>query len=296
MLSLGVSVVAFVAVFGTLLVDQLTELVTALPDTIETAVERVNDWFGTTFEPGDITDSLRLTPERIEDLARELTPGVVGIISSLFGLLFQTFTFLLILFYMSAEAPQLRRTVSSWFPPRQQAVIATVWEITIQKAGGYVTARLLLAGLSSFVTGIFFYVIDLPFWLPLAIWTGVVSQFIPTVGTYIAIAVPAVIALADQPVDALWVVAFGTAYQQVENYVFSPRITSRTVSVHPAVAFAAVLVGASLFGPLGAFVSVPVVAAGQAVIETYGHRYELVEEAERGAAAGRAAGDRQRRH
>jgi predicted PurR-regulated permease PerM len=46
-----------------------------------------------------------------------------------------------------------------------------------------------------------------------------------------------------------------------------------------------VIVGAALFGPLGALVAIPVVAAVEAVMDTYGHRYELVE------AAGDGAGD-----
>jgi predicted PurR-regulated permease PerM len=70
------------------------------------------------------------------------------------------------------------------------------------------------------------------------------------------------------------VVLFGTLYQQVENYFFAPHITARTLSIHPAVAFGSVIAGAALFGPLGALVAIPVVAAVQAVIETYGHRYE----------------------
>jgi predicted PurR-regulated permease PerM len=122
--------------------------------------------------------------------------------------------------------------------------------------------------------------LDVPFWLPLAIWTGVVSQFIPTIGTYLAIVLPALVALAADPVDALWVVIVGTAYQQIENYLLAPRVTARTVSIHPAVAFGAVIVGAALFGPLGALVSIPVVAAVEAVVDTYGHRYELVEASE----------------
>ena len=102
-------------------------------------------------------------------------------------------------------------------------MISTVWEIAVEKTGGYVVSRLVLAalghsspacssGCSAFRSGC------------LAIWTGVVSQFIP-LGTYLAIAVPAVIALSRQPIDALWVVVFGVVYQQVENYLFSPRVT-----------------------------------------------------------------------
>ncbi|HEY0773016.1 MAG TPA: AI-2E family transporter, partial [Nocardioidaceae bacterium] len=164
----------------------------------------------------------------------------------------------------------------SWFPPRQQRVISTVWEIAVEKTGGYVVSSLLLASLSAFLTGAFLWLLGVPYWLPLAIWTGIVSQFIPAVGAYLGVVFPALVALSVDPLDALWVVLFGIVYQQIENLVFAPRITSRTVKIHPAVAFGSVIVGAALFGPLGALVSIPVVAATQAVVETYGRRYELV--------------------
>jgi predicted PurR-regulated permease PerM len=278
MFSLVTAAAGFVAVFGALLVDQLAELVSALPDAVGNVVRWVNQTFDTTFEPADIVASLQLTPGRVQQLAQDLTPGLVGILSSLVGLVFQAFTFLLFAYYMSAQGPALRATVSTWFPPRHQRVIARVWEIAVEKTGGYLVSRLVLAALNAAFTGVFLWFLGVPFWLPLAIWTGVVSQFIPTVGTYLAIALPALIALSARPADAAWVVVFGTVYQQVENYLIGPRITARTVAVHPAVAFGAVIAGAALFGPMGALVSIPVVAAVHAVIETYGHGYDLVEE------------------
>ncbi|WP_245817038.1 AI-2E family transporter [Geodermatophilus saharensis] len=275
-LGVVVLVIGLVAAFGTLLVDQLAGLVSSLPDVIRDVVEAVNRTFGTTLQPGDVVDSLQLTPSRVQQVVQDLTPGVVGIVTAVIGAVFQTLTFLLFAYYMSAQAPALRDTVSRRFPPRQQRVIATVWDIAVEKTGGYVFSRLLLALLSAFVTAVFLLVLGVPFWLPLALWTGLVSQFIPTVGTYLAIGLPAVVALAGQPSDALWVVVFGAAYQQVENYLVGPRITARTVHVHPAVALGSVIVGVSLLGAMGALVAIPVVAAVQAVIETYGHRYELV--------------------
>jgi len=278
MIGLVAAGAGFVAVFGALLVDQLVELVTVLPDAVADGVQWVNQAFDTTFEPADVTAALHLTPERVQGLVQDLAPGLVGILSSLLGLLFQALTFLLFAYYISADGPRLRATVATWFPPRHQQVIATVWEIAVEKTGGYVLSRLVLAVVNAGATGVLLWAIGVPFWLPLAIWTGVVSQFIPTVGTYLAIALPALIALSDQPVDAVWVVLFGTVYQQVENYLLAPRITAMTVAVHPAVAFGAVIAGAALFGPMGALVSIPVVAAVQAVIETYGHGYDLAEE------------------
>src|SRR4051794_2979828 len=284
MLGLVAAAVGFLAVFGALLVDQLAELLSALPDAVADVVRWANRAFGTTFQPDDIVTSLQLTPARVQQLVQDLTPGLVGILSQLVGLVFQGLTFLLFAYYMSAQGPTLRATVSTWFPPRHQRVIATVWEIAVDKTGGYLLSRLLLAVLNAAFTGVLLWAIGVPYWLPLAIWTGVLSQFIPAVGTYLAIALPALIALSNQPIDALWVVLFGTVYQQFENYLIGPRITARTVAVHPAVAVGAVIMGAALFGPMGALVAIPVVAAVQAVIETYGHGYALAEVDEEPAA------------
>ena len=277
LLSLLVLATGFFAAFGTLLADQVAQLVRSLPHVVDDSVGWVNRTFHSRLQPADVIASLDLTGARIQELVRSLTPSVLGVVTSVVGVVFQAFTVLLFSYYMSAQEPALRDTVSGWFPPRQQRVISTVWAIAVDKTGGYVFSRLILALVSAIATGVFLAVLGVPFWLPLGIWTGLVSQFIPTIGTYLAIALPALVALSVQPADALWVVVFGIAYQQIENYLLGPRITARTVDIHPAVALGSVVAGAALFGPLGALVSIPVVAAVEAVIDTYGHRYELVE-------------------
>lgn len=278
MVSTVVSLLGFVVVFGSMLVEQFTQLVESTPTAVDDIVVWANSTFGTDLSAADINNQLQLSPEQVQNVVEDLTSGVLGVVSSLVGLLFQGFTLLLFAYYMSAEGPSLRATVASWFPPQKQRVVRVVWEIAVDKTGGYVVSRLILAGFSALFTGAFLWAIGVPSWLPLAIWTGVVSQFIPTLGTYLAIALPAIVALLHDPVDALWVVLFATAYQQIENYIIAPRITARTVDIHPAIAFGAVIVGGALFGPLGALVSIPVVAAAQALVETYGHRYALVVE------------------
>ena len=77
----------------------------------------------------------------------------------------------------------------------------------------------------------------------LALWVGVVSQFLPVVGTYLAAALPLVVALIDSPTKALVLLVFVLIYQQVENYVLLPRITARTMDLHPAIAFGAAIAG-----------------------------------------------------
>jgi predicted PurR-regulated permease PerM len=278
MLTMLLLTIAFFAAFGTLLFDQLVQLITAFPSYIDETITWVNSTFNTDWDQSKIQDALNIDTAKLLSLASNLSGGILGVVKSLVSLVFSGFTLLLFAFYMSAEAPRLRATVSSWFPPRHQKVIDTVWSITVAKTGGYVFSRLVLAMLCAFFTGIFLLVLGIPFWLPLAIWTGLVSQFIPTIGTYLGGALPVLIATLASPVKGLLVLGFILLYQQVENYFFSPKVTSRTVNIHPAVAFGAVMGGAALFGPWGALVAIPVVAAVQSVADTYGKRYELIPE------------------
>jgi predicted PurR-regulated permease PerM len=110
----------------------------------------------------------------------------------------------------------------------------------------------------------------------MAIITGVTSQFIPTIGTYLGILIPALFALFNEPVSAIYILIFATIYQQFENYVISPRISKMTMDIHPAIAFGSVIVFANLFGAMGAVVSIPIAAALVSIIGTYGQRYELI--------------------
>ena len=161
-----------------------------------------------------------------------------------------------------------------------------VWHLTAEKTGSYVGARVVLALLSSVCTGIVFALIGMPYWLPLAMWTGIVAQFVPTIGTYIAITLPVLVGLlSPNPWLGVIALAWGLLYQQVENITIEPRISARAVNVNPAVSFGAVLLGTALFGIAGAFLAVPVVAMLLALVDIYAKRYDLEAEMEASEAA-----------
>ncbi len=101
------------------------------------------------------------------------------------------------------------------------------------------------------------------------------SQFIPAIGTYLAGAVPVLIALTVSPATALWILLFILAYQQLENYLLQPRITARTLDMHPAVAFGLILAYAAVAGPVGVLLGVPLGASLQAFAGAYVRRYDV---------------------
>ena len=115
------------------------------------------------------------------------------------------------------------------------------------------------------------------FALPLAVFIGFVSTFIPAVGTYIGAAIPILVVLAVQGLTAaLILLAWVLVYQQIENIVLSPRISADTMELNGAVAFGAALAGGAIAGPIGAFMSLPVAALITAIVKNYGARYDVV--------------------
>ncbi len=273
--------IIFFLAFGQLFASQVTALAQAAPSIIQNVIDWLNARFNLGLDPQTIIDQLNLSPQDVGKFAGQAAGGVLGVLSSAIGVIFQGFTLLLFAFYFAADGPRLRRHIASLLPTHRQEVFNSLWQISMEKAGGFVISRLGLAAISAFFSAIFFIIIGLDYWLPLALWMGLISQFIPTVGTYLAIALPALIAvLSDQPLDAIWVIIFATVYQQIENYFFSPKISARTMDIHPAVAFGSVIAGAALFGPIGALIGIPVAAAVIAFAQAYTRRYEVIPEIE----------------
>jgi predicted PurR-regulated permease PerM len=264
--------------FGNLFFQQLSQLVAGLPTVVTNVIEWLNATLRLQLDATTITDRLRLTPDQVGVFASQLAGGVLGIVTSLLTVLLQVFTFIVFAFYIAADGPRIRRAIGSWLPPQRQEVFVTVWDIASQKTGGYVVSKFVLAAVSALFHAVFFWWIGVPYWLPLSVLVGITAQFIPVIGTYIGVVVPVIFVIFTTPLTALWIVLFALVFQQIETYVFTPRISKRTMDVNSGIALAAVFVGAGIWGPIGALIGIPLAAAVVAVVQTYGRRYELVPE------------------
>ncbi len=281
MVSLFLGVTAFLWAFGSLLVDQLTALVTAVPGITTDVLDQVNRTTGSSYTFDNLLEQAGLSTADLTGYAQDVAFGVLGLVSAVLGAAFGLFVVAFFVFYVSVGMPRLRGWLASRMPPRVQVPFLTAWDLTKVKVGGYIAARVVLATINALASGVAFFLLDLPYWLPLALWTGLVAQFIPNIGTYISIALPVLVGLTSgDPLLGVWVLAWGIAYQQVENITIEPRISARAVDVHPAFSFGSALLGAQLFGLPGALMGVPFAATTMAMFEIYQRRYEVTEETE----------------
>jgi predicted PurR-regulated permease PerM len=265
--------------FGVAMATVLSEQITDFADDVPGYLRDFGDWLEETFGIEGATDDL-IADYESGDLADRFTnfaDDLARFGATIVNLLFQVFTIALFTFYLVAEGPALRRQVCSLLPANRQREVLELWDLAIEKTGGYIASRAILAILSSLAHWLVFAAVGVPSPLALALWVGIMSQFIPVIGTYLAGSLPIVIGFIADPATGLWALIFVVVYQQVENYVFAPRITAQTMEIHVALAFGAVIAGAAVLGPVGALLSLPAAATIQAFVSSYLRRHEVNE-------------------
>jgi predicted PurR-regulated permease PerM len=276
----GVILVAgvFVGAIGTLVGQQVADLLGNSETYIRDTVDTINDTFGTELNADEVVDEFNREDGPVQEFIRAQGDRAVSLsLAALNGLL-QTLSVLLFTYYIVADGPRLRRVICSRLRPEHQRHVLGAWELAITKTGGYLYSRALLALVSAVFHWIVFQAAGIQAPIPLALWVGLVSQFLPVVGTYIAGLLPVLITFLDSPVKAAVVLAFIIVYQQLENYFFAPRITARTMELHPAVAFGAALAGFELLGAAGAVLALPAAAMLQAISGEWGERHDVIDD------------------
>lgn len=268
------AIVAFGIAMGQVIAEQITDLVDEAPERIASLEAWLQDNID---DQIDLTELQQVVSESGEFRSRatDLAGGLVDFGGQVVVALFDIFTIALFTFYLVAEGPKFRRTLCSMLPPHQQKRVLEIWDIGMLKTGGYIVSRLVLVVVAFIVHWLAFELMGVRFALVLAIWVGLVSQFVPVVGVYVAAVFPVLIALADRPISALWVVIFMVVWQQFENYLIAPRVTASTMEVHPAVAFGSVIAGTAILGAVGALLALPVSATLQGFISSYAARYQV---------------------
>ncbi|MEU3842072.1 AI-2E family transporter [Streptomyces sp. NPDC028635] len=288
---LGLLIVSagFVTLLGSMLAGQIIKMIEHFPDYLDSLIHWINSTFHTDLKRLDIQQGL-LRSDWLKKYVQNSAAGVLDVSTQVLGGLFQLLTISLFSFYFAADGPRLRRGICSVLPPARQAEVLRAWEIAVDKTGGYLYSRGLMALISAVAHYVMLQALGIPYAPVLGMWVGVVSQFIPTIGTYLAGALPMLIAFTVNPLYVVWVLVFVVVYQQFENYMLQPKLTSKTVDIHPAVAFGSVIAGTALLGAVGALIAIPAVATLQAFLGAYVKRYAVTDDPRVHGHRGRGAG------
>lgn len=270
------AMVLFVVAIGTLVASQVADLLSNSERYITDTVQFLNDTFGTELDAQEVIDDFNDPNGPVQRFIEDQQDTAVRLSVAALGGLLQLFSVLLFSFYLIADGPKMRRAICSRLTPARQEQVLSTWELAANKTGGYLYSRALLALISAVFHWIVFQSLGTAAPVALALWVGIVSQFLPVVGTYLAGVLPVLLTFLDSPLKAVIIVIAIVVYQQVENYLFAPRITARTMELHPAIAFGAALGGAAVLGAVGAVLALPAAAMATALIGGSGGRHQVV--------------------
>ena len=196
------------------------------------------------------------------------TTTALGFITSAVGIVFTLITVMIVAFYWMTEKAIIKRVILGLFPLDRRDRAHALWDTIEAKIGGWTRGQLILCTTIGLISAIAYspYVLDVQFWLALAIFAGL-TELIPFIGPFLGGGAAAVIALTSSPEKALIVVLFVIVLQQLEGAFLVPRVMRNAVGLTPLTVVLAVLIGSALGGPVGAILGIPVAAAVQVLLQ-----------------------------
>jgi len=85
-------------------------------------------------------------------------------------------------------------------------------------------------------------------------------ELVPYVGPLLGALPPIIVALAQDPLMAVWVALLFLALQQLEGHVVAPNVFGRSLRLNPLLVIFALLLGGEIYGLVGALVALPIAA------------------------------------
>lgn len=189
------------------------------------------------------------------------------LVSSAVGIIFTTFSVMIVAFYWMTEKSIVKRLVLDLFPLDKRERAHAVWDEIEFKLGGWTRGQVILCLSIGVTSAIAYRLVGLEFWLALGIWAGL-TELIPFIGPILGGSAAFIVALADSWQKAVIVVIIVIVLQQLEGAVLVPRVMRNAVGMTPLSVILAVFIGGTLLGIIGAVIAIPIAAALQVLIQT----------------------------
>jgi predicted PurR-regulated permease PerM len=244
--------------FGARIAEQFDQIVQRVPE----AWARLKSWL----------EQYQFGRYALESLAgtfagADKAGGVLArLATGTFGAVADTVIVLVTGLYLAAEPRMYRRGLIKLTPPSARARVNEALDAVVTALKRWLLGQGVAMLAIGLMTGIGLWILGIPMALGLAILAGVL-EFVPYVGPFLA-AVPAVlIAFAQSPLDALYVLLLYWGVQQVENWALIPLIEKWTVELPPALAILSLVIFGVLFGIPGIVVAAPLMIVVMVLVQ-----------------------------
>jgi predicted PurR-regulated permease PerM len=251
----------FIAVAVPPLLDQVNSLLNNAPQLVRDLnnnafINDLNNKYG-------VIDSLQTKVNLvIKDGQFAITAfgGVIGVGKAVVSGLVSTLTILVLTLYFLSSLPQVIEIGLKFVPASRRNRVSKLVNAIVGRIGSFIGGQAIIAAIAAIFILIMGLIIGMPYTGPLAMFV-LICGFIPLVGHFIGMSVVTLVSLTDSLSTAAIALASYVIYVQIENYVITPRIMRRSLSIPGLVTIIAALLGTSLLGLVGGLLAVPIAAA-----------------------------------
>lgn len=197
-----------------------------------------------------------------QDLLRRSLAATRGIFTGAVGAFFSLF----VAGYAVVDRDRIARGLLAFVPPGRRKEAARVGEVVLDRMGGYVRGQLAVSACIAVIltVGLAILRIDAPLLIGL---TAGALNLVPFLGSAVALLLALLIAINMSTFAVLGVLLVFAGAQFLEGYVFSPYFLGRNVDLHPLAVLAALILGGSVAGLVGAVLAVPAAAGINALVQ-----------------------------
>jgi len=186
--------------------------------------------------------------------------GVIGVGKAVISGALSMLTILVLTLYFLASLPTVTQDAYRLVPASRRERVAKISDAIIFRVGAFVGGQITISFFASIFIFILGLILDLPYKSALAL-VVFVCGLIPLIGHFIGMTIVTLIALTVSPLVAAISLASYIIYVQFENYVLTPKVMKRSLSIPGLVTIIAALIGTSLLGLVGGILAVPIAAA-----------------------------------
>jgi len=256
------ALVAILLLAVPLLVEQLTQLVSTLPDQISRVRGVLTEWLNW-IQAGESAMTL-------SDLVKQASAWLTAFAYSLWsgGKAIVSFASILIImpvvtFYLILDWHPMLEVLDSWVPVRHRDDVRQIARDIDAAISGFVRGQLIVCLLLGLYYAIALWLIGLHFALLIGVISGLIT-FVPYVGSLTGLMVGTSVAIAQFWPDWKWIVGVVAIFlvgQFVEGNIIAPKLVGERVGLHPVWIIFAMFAFGYLFGFVGLLLAVPIAAA-----------------------------------
>lgn len=251
-----------IGVFINPILDQFESFIKQLP----TYTALAQSYFGKEeiFKNNELLSSLK---EQVSSLSSSLASFIILLPKQIFNFFFNVVIVFFISYFWLMGSKRYSDNLLLLCPAKYRSLLKTLFSDISQCIAAYLRGVVIMMICIGLITGLVDAMLGLPYAFLLGVAAGL-TEAIPIVGPFIG-AVPAVIlAFLISPTHALVVGIFYLVLQQIEGNILVPQIMNKMLKLDPLVILLSVLIGTTLFGLYGAFLSVPTAAIIQIIFNS----------------------------